>query len=95
MLGEEGGERDQRGLVLGEEAGLDYDLEYFLKRKEARGRDSSLEPCPRWRFPRMREVRVKVSKNPEECKGKWRCSNYRLDLRRRPHWSEHLWVVRC
>lgn len=95
MLGEEAGERDQRGLLLGEEAGLDYDLEYFLKRREARGRDSSLEPCPRWRLPRMHEVRVKVSKDPEGCKGKWQCSDYPFDLRRHCHWSEDLWVAQC
>lgn len=61
MLSEEGGERDQRGLVLGEEAGRDCDPEYFLKRRGARGRDSVLERCPSWRLPGMHEVRVKVS----------------------------------
>lgn len=46
----------------GEEVRLDCDLEYFLKRSRARGRDSSLEPCPRWRPPGMHDVRVKVSR---------------------------------
>lgn len=33
MLNEEGCNRDQCGRELGEEAGLDCDLEYFLKKE--------------------------------------------------------------
>lgn len=46
----------------GRKQGSIVTLSTFLKRRGARGRDSSLESCPRWRLSRMYEVRVKVSR---------------------------------